>query len=168
MSRTVSRPGLVEATSSGSNTVDIGSRVTVIGYDENQRPTSDGERQSSRRRPDLSYQQNLTSETSRRKRGFTLDWHGQQHHQQQQDLDAAVKNQSCRDTSHLSGTEGLSLAHHLNTKPEDKCSFKGPFYGFTLKSSTWVSDSHGLYDYETHNVSAKTYRCHGRSEFPSI
>lgn len=46
--------------------------------------------------------------------------------------------------------------------PEEKTDFRGPFYGFTLKSSTWLSDSHGLYDYETHNVAAKTYRCHGR------
>lgn len=38
------------------------------------------------------------------------------------------------------------------------------FNGFTVKSSTWISDSHGLYDYESNNVSAKTYRCYGRSE----
>lgn len=38
-----------------------------------------------------------------------------------------------------------------------------PPLSFTLKTSTWVSNSHGLYDYESHTVSAKTYRCFGRN-----
>lgn len=36
------------------------------------------------------------------------------------------------------------------------------FIGFTVKASTWISNSHGLYDYESRNVSEKTYRCYGR------
>eukprot|EP01055_Gregarina_sp_Pseudo9_P003194 Gregarina_sp_Pseudo_9__3193@NODE_337_length_3116_cov_17_791355_g317_i0_p1_GENE_NODE_337_length_3116_cov_17_791355_g317_i0NODE_337_length_3116_cov_17_791355_g317_i0_p1_ORF_typecomplete_len693_score112_87RINGv/PF12906_7/4_9e15FHA/PF00498_26/1_2e02FHA/PF00498_26/5_7e08YopYscD_cpl/PF16697_5/46YopYscD_cpl/PF16697_5/0_00035YopYscD_cpl/PF16697_5/5e02FANCL_C/PF11793_8/0_023FHA_2/PF17913_1/9_2e02FHA_2/PF17913_1/0_73DUF587/PF04532_12/0_18zfRING_2/PF13639_6/0_6_NODE_337_length_3116_cov_17_791355_g317_i0990 len=47
--------------------------------------------------------------------------------------------------------------------PHPRSTLRGPFIGFTLKTSTWVSNSHGLYDYESHNVSAKTYRCHGRN-----
>lgn len=47
--------------------------------------------------------------------------------------------------------------------PHPRTTLRGPFIGFTLKTSTWVSNSHGLYDYESHNVSAKTYRCHGRN-----
>eukprot|EP01053_Blabericola_migrator_P002786 Blabericola_migrator_1__2785@NODE_1798_length_3778_cov_307_576125_g1119_i1_p1_GENE_NODE_1798_length_3778_cov_307_576125_g1119_i1NODE_1798_length_3778_cov_307_576125_g1119_i1_p1_ORF_typecomplete_len713_score86_57RINGv/PF12906_7/2_1e15FHA/PF00498_26/5_1e02FHA/PF00498_26/4_8e08YopYscD_cpl/PF16697_5/12YopYscD_cpl/PF16697_5/0_00011YopYscD_cpl/PF16697_5/1_1e03FANCL_C/PF11793_8/0_0064FHA_2/PF17913_1/6_6e02FHA_2/PF17913_1/0_28zfRING_2/PF13639_6/0_079PHD_4/PF16866_5/8_8PHD_4/PF16866_5/1_3e03_NODE_1798_le len=50
-----------------------------------------------------------------------------------------------------------------SNNPLPRASIHGPFVGFTLKTSTWVSNSHGLYDYESHNVSAKTYRCRGRS-----
>lgn len=90
------------------------------------------------------------------------------HHQSREDeLNGGENNYSSLTTSNPHALVPSNCKEMLSqwndVQPCDKTDFRGPFYGFTLKSSTWISDSHGLYDYETHNVSAKTYRCHGRN-----
>eukprot|EP01054_Gregarina_sp_Poly1_P002139 Gregarina_sp_Poly_1__2138@NODE_1567_length_3829_cov_208_686603_g1034_i0_p1_GENE_NODE_1567_length_3829_cov_208_686603_g1034_i0NODE_1567_length_3829_cov_208_686603_g1034_i0_p1_ORF_typecomplete_len480_score53_11RINGv/PF12906_7/9_3e16DUF587/PF04532_12/0_039FANCL_C/PF11793_8/0_1FANCL_C/PF11793_8/2_7e03zfRING_2/PF13639_6/1e04zfRING_2/PF13639_6/0_83zfRING_2/PF13639_6/3_4e03_NODE_1567_length_3829_cov_208_686603_g1034_i022773716 len=64
--------------------------------------------------------------------------------------------------------DNASSSESRGSSPNPRTSLRGPFIGFTLKTSTWVSNSHGLYDYESHNVSAKTYRCHGRNNLYRI